>query len=128
MLIFTEYLWNIEETLSVVVTPGGARLIAFQSDRRSAFRGFIAGVLKFEDESELHFREFIDTTFLEPRLMYSYHYQDGQKQLIFRYDNAEHKPLLSQPEHKHTPTGIEISSASPLIEILDEILSFIRRP
>jgi hypothetical protein len=60
--------------------------------------------------------------------MYSYHYQDGQKRLVFRYDNAAHKPSLSQPEHKHTPEGVEVSSAPTLVEVLDEILSLIRRP
>ena len=39
--------------------------------------------------------------------MYAYHYQDVDYSLIFRYDNAAHRPARSQPEHKHTPSGIE---------------------
>jgi hypothetical protein len=44
------------------------------------------------------------------------------KRLIFRYDNASHKPVLSQPEHKHTPQGIVLSQALSLADIIDEIL------
>jgi hypothetical protein len=41
--------------------PRGA-LVSIQIDPRSALRGFIAGVLQFGDASELHFREFVDTS------------------------------------------------------------------
>lgn len=33
-----------------------------------------------------------------------------------------HRPTLSQLEHKHTPTGIELSTAPTLSQVLDEIL------
>lgn len=56
------------------------------------------------------------------RLTYAYHYQDKDNQLIFRYDNAAHKPHLPQPDHKHTATGIELSAAPTLMQVLDEIL------
>jgi hypothetical protein len=45
--------------------------------------------------------------------------------LIFRYDNAAHKPALSQDEHKHTSQGVELSSAPTLRQVLDEILDMI---
>ena len=30
----------------------------------------------------------------EPKPLYAYHYQDAEHHLIFRYDNAAHKPAL----------------------------------
>ena len=39
-----------------------AALVSIQIDPRSALRGFIAGVLQLGDASELHFREFVDTS------------------------------------------------------------------
>ena len=74
------------------------------------------------DGSELHFREYIDLTQAEPKIMYAYHYQDADHNLIIRYDNAAHKPALPQPEHKHTPLGIEASPVPTLAEVLDQVL------
>jgi hypothetical protein len=54
--------------------------------------------------------------------MYAYHYRDADGNLVFRYDNAVHRPALSQPEHKHTPVGIDASPAPSLPEVLDQIL------
>ncbi len=119
---FPEYARRIEDVLDAVVATGEATLVNIQIDPRSAFRGFIAGLLQFDDGSELHFREFVDTSQSEPRLMYAYHYQDVNKGLIFRYDNAAHRPRLPQAEHKHTPMGVAISPAPTLARVVDEIL------
>lgn len=119
---FTEYAQHIQTTLYDVIEAGQAQIIDLRIDPRSTLRGYIAGSLQFNDGSELHFREFIDLTQPDPRLVYAYHYQDQATQLIFRYDNAAHKPTLSQPEHKHIPSGIILSNAPLLIDVLDEIL------
>jgi len=71
-----------------LIATGEVTLTTLQIDQRSSLRGHIAGVLRFEDSSELHFREFVDTSRSSPRLMYAYHYQGIDKALIFRYDNA----------------------------------------
>ncbi|RIK44688.1 MAG: hypothetical protein DCC55_01605 [Chloroflexi bacterium] len=91
-------------------------------EQRSTLRGFLAGIIAFEDESELHFREFIDATQAESRLMYAYHYQDAEARLLFRYDNARHRPALPQREHKHTPEGIEVGISPTLAQVIDEIM------
>ncbi|MCU0502054.1 MAG: DUF6516 family protein [Anaerolineae bacterium] len=54
--------------------------------------------------------------------MYAYHYQNSAQQLFFRYDNAMHRPALAQPEHKHTISGIFLTTAPHLPALLDEIL------
>lgn len=118
---FLEYAKEIEELLNSVVAAGEAVLVDIQIDQRSSFRGFIKGLLEFSDASELYIREFVDTTQPEPRLMYAYHYQDKNSALIFRYDNATHRPVLPQMEHKHTPAGVEVSSAPTLAQVVDSI-------
>ena len=105
----------------MVLLTGDAGLIEFQTESRSETRDFIAGVLRFNNGSELHFREYVDTTQTQPRLLYAYHFQDGDKQLRFRYDNAAHRPKLPRPEHKHTVDGVEIAPAPTLQQVLDEI-------
>lgn len=85
-------------------------------------RGFVVGLLRFNNGSELHFREFVDATLSEPRLMYAYHFQDVNEALVFRYDNAAHRPPPPKTDHKHTPAGFTISNAPTLAQVVDEIL------
>jgi Family of unknown function (DUF6516) len=120
---FPEYTRVISEAIITLVATGQARLVNFQIDQRSNQRGFIAGVIAFADNSELHFREFVDTSLPELKTMYAYHYQDTSSGLIFRYDNALHRPPLAQREHKHTSTGIELGIKPSLTEVLNEIIS-----
>jgi hypothetical protein len=54
--------------------------------------------------------------------MYSYHYQDANQELIFRYDNARHRPSLSFREHKHLPEEIVAAPAPALEAVLTEII------
>lgn len=119
---FPEYTRAIQDVLDTVAATGEANVVSVRKDQRSLLRGFIAGMLQFNDGSELHFREFVDVSLPEPRLMYAYHYQDANKVLIFRYDNAAHRPPLPQAEHKHTPAGVEASLAPTLAQVIDEIL------
>lgn len=118
---FPDYARSIRDTLDEAVAVGEIALISLEVDQRSSIQGFIAGILQFDDGSTLHFREFVNVNHAEPKLMYAYHYQDAAANLIFRYDNAAHKPALPQAEHKHTPSSVEVRPAPALIEVLDEI-------
>ncbi len=120
---FLEYARGIEDTLNKVIETGEAVLLTLQMDQRSSMQGFIAGSLQFADGSLLHFREFVDSHSTQPKLMYVYHYQDATANLIFRYDNAAHRPALSQAEHKHTTSSLDLVPAPALAEVLNEILT-----
>lgn len=119
---FPEYAQSVSYILNTLVSTGLGRIENLSIDQRSRLRGFISGILIFNDESELHFREFIDNSLIEPRLMYVYHYQDHNKKLILRYDNAAHHHHLPQAEHKHTPDGIHSAQPPTLEQIIDEII------
>ena len=118
---FPEYTKAVTLLIDTLLASGQARVVNLQIDQRSMLRGFISGILAFEDDSELHFREFVDLTQSEPRLMYAYHYQDSKKALVFRYDNAAHRPLLPLAEHKHTPSAVSSIPAPTFIKVIDEI-------
>ena len=120
---FPEYARQITDSLDAVIATGQARLGNLQIDQRSTLLGFIAGILLFDDDSELHFREFLDISLPEPKLMYAYHYQDVHQALIFRYDNAEHRPKLAQAEHKHMRAGVSTLPVPTLAQVIDEILA-----
>ena len=91
-------------------------------DMRPGDQGYLTGTLIFADDSKLHFSEYVDHTGeVVDKLMYTYHYQDTGNQLIFRYDNALHKPALPSVAHKHLPTQIIAAPAPTLDEVLAEI-------
>jgi hypothetical protein len=50
--------------------------------------------------------------------------RDGD--LIFRYDNAVHRPALEFKEHKHIKGGVIIEAILPDVsDIMDEVLGFL---
>lgn len=120
---FPEYAQDLINVLNQVTASGEVILKDFEVDQRSSALGLISGILDLADGSSLHFREFVNTNLADLKMMYSYHYQDVNNNLIFRYDNAAHKPALPQAEHKHLPSRIELRQAPTLVEVIDEILS-----
>ena len=119
---FPEYVRELQETLNEASALGEVEVATLQVDQRSALRGLVAGSLQFGDGSTLHFREFVDLSQAEPKLTYAYHYQTAAAVLIFRYDNATHRPPLSHAAHKHTLAGIEVSAIPTLCGVVDQIL------
>ena len=96
--------------------------IAF--DKRGPSAGYVRGVVFCVDESQLHFREFVNTQPKVDRFTYVYHYQAADGLMIFRYDNTPHFPTLSSfPHHKHLSDGTSVvACATPtLAQVLAEI-------
>ncbi|WP_222620605.1 DUF6516 family protein [Sphaerospermopsis sp. LEGE 00249] len=58
----------------------------FSLDARSNYVGFIQVNLDFLRGSRLFFKEYIDLQESLEKLSYSFHYQDNENNLIFRYD------------------------------------------
>ena len=91
-------------------------------EARPGEQGYLTGSIIFADSSVLHFREFLDSAGeTEDKLMYTYHYQDENEQLVFRYDNARHRSPLRTLEHKHIPGQVVETAAPTLEDILAEI-------
>ena len=120
---FPEYARLIREALDTLLASGQAARADMDLDDRSAQRGYVTGRVVFSDHSELHFREFIDLTRTDPRVTYAYHYQDATNALIFRYDNARHRPALPRADHRHSPADVRPSHAPTLYEVVAEIFA-----
>ena len=92
-------------------------------DARSPKIGVIKGSMQFIDGSQLYFTEYVDCRYRLEKLNYSYHCQDANGSLLFRYDNAVHKPALPYSNHKHDASG-SISAAEPpeLAAVLEEAI------
>jgi hypothetical protein len=125
-MLLNTYQNNIVSIIQKYVDNGYILSFNFSVDARSNHIGFIQGSLEFLQGSRLSFREYVDLQESIEKLSYSFHYQDRDNNLIFRYDNAQHKPDLGYVEHKHIRDKI-ISSKIPdieqvILEIVNEYL------
>ncbi len=94
-------------------------------ESRPGEQAYLSGMIIFLDGSELYFSEFLDGSEVGvEKIMYSYHFQNTDKQLVFRYDNARHKPALPFLVHKHLSDKIIEHPAPTLESVLEEIISF----
>ncbi len=120
---FPEYAYAFQHTFDEPIRYGQITHLDLKIDTRSDMRGYISGTAFFENGSEFHFREFIDLTQNEPRLMYAYHFQSSDQQLVFRYDNAPHRPELPTPDHKHIyQEVISLDSPPDFKQVFEDIL------
>ena len=125
-MLLSEY---VSEIVEILDTYAKANLIA-DSDVYTDFRtekiGLVKGGITFINNSKLFFSEYLDVRYKIEKFSYSYHYQDKDGHLLFRYDNAKHKPDLGFEAHKHLMTGPTIEFASPDLKgILEEIMDYL---
>ena len=125
-MLIAEYFQEIESLITSYPKILESRI---HKDIRSVHIGIIEGTISFMDESVLHFIEFVDVQESITIFKYSYHYQNREGILIFRYDMApHHKELENFPHHKHLPGEKVIKATSPaLANVLDEIDDSIKR-
>lgn len=89
---------------------------------------YIKGEIIFIDRSEFHFKEYFIAIPSLKKLAYSYHYQNQNKKLIFRYDNADHyREIETHPYHKHIDNAVLCSENMELKKVLDEIIKIVRQ-
>ena len=116
-----EYFRQVDATITLC---SRVALKTMLYDERSETKGFIRGLLHFDDGSELHIREFVDVSTGIERYKYSYHYMRAGR-LMFRYDNSADitaRDFATYPHHKHVGDTIQESSAPSLAEVLAEIV------
>lgn len=111
------YFTQLKKTLDAYAAANFILDVGLTFETRPGNQGVLRGTIIFIDNSELHFKEYLDEAAqVIEKLAYSYHYHDAQKQLIFRYDNAQHKPPLLFEEHKHVTENDLIEAGAPTIE------------
>jgi hypothetical protein len=125
-MLLTEYL---SELIKVIDEYSKTNLIIDSNlsiDSRTEKIGVIKGSITFSDNSMLVFSEYLDLRYKVEKNSYSFHYQKQDGSLIFRYDNALHKPPLDTSGHKHMSDGKVIPAEPPgLKEILTEIMDLL---
>ena len=121
-MLLNEYLTDLNKIIADCAETGLIVSSDMMTDIRTEKIGFVKGTLVFLDGSALFFKEYLDLRFRLDKKTYSFHYQDAQAQLRFRYDNAAHKPALGFHDHKHTPEETLLSTVPHLQDVLAEIV------
>lgn len=125
-MLLSEYLSTLENAIHEYAKTNLIIDFDIGTDFRTEKIGIIKGSLSFVDESRLFFIEYLDARYKIEKITYSYHYQDKSGNLIFRYDNARHKPQLAFKDHKHVSNSNIIQSDSPdFSDILEEIVEYL---
>ena len=126
MSVFS-YFQNLLLAISRLEDYGLAKTIISNSESRPSGELFVNIKVELINNSVLFIREYISAKQEKiEHFSYAYQYQSADKSLIFRYDNAAHKPPLSEKEHKHLQNGEIIVYPLPSIElIVDEILDWL---
>ena len=102
---------------------GLVEAISFNSEVRAGGQAVLNIQVTLIDKSQFYIREYVTSKYGFNRVSYAYQYQSEDATLIFRYDNAQHKPRLGFDEHKHTRDGRIIQSQLPTIdEFMDEVI------
>jgi hypothetical protein len=98
----------------------------FVLDIRPSHQAYLTGRIEWFNGSQLHWTEFIDASSgAIEKLRYSYHLQNADKHLVFRYDNARHQPALPYREHKHIDEQTIIVAAAPTFQhVVEECMLF----
>ena len=122
-MVLAEYLSVLTTQVDEYSRAGLITSSEIKADFRTEKIGLIRGVIEFIDESRLFLTEYVDLRYKFDKLTYAYHYQDRNGHLIFRYDNALHKPRQPSKEHKHIKDEIISCGVPGLREVLEEILS-----
>ena len=117
---FSQHLASYQGTGLVVSTE-------IRFDGRTDTQGFISATVEFTDGSKLFVREYVDVRSGVEKFSYAYHYQDQATTLIFRYDNARHRPDLGFLDHRHTESSIVAVPIPTLESVLGEVFDYMRK-
>jgi hypothetical protein len=124
-MFITEYLTELAKTVEQHSRTGFITSTELKVDARTEKLGLIKGLIIFIDGSKLFFSEYLDLKYKTEKLSYVYHYQDRNDKMIFRYDNAVHKPAISGIDHKHNQVSIVVSPIPELDLVLEEIIQLL---
>ena len=121
-----EYLERFRRAIERLENYGYTEAIEIKEEIRPNKQAVVKATIVLINGSVLHIAEYIDARYGIDKISYGYQYQDREQKLIFRYDNASHKPRFKPEAHKHVANGtIEDSNLPDIFDIVDEIVKFL---
>ncbi len=120
-----EYLHVFREAIDKIDRYGYAESVTLHQEIRAGKQALLQVTVVLLDASSLHIKEYVDAMYGIEKVSYGYQYQDPHGDVIFRYDNAAHKPSLSMKEHKHIKDRIIEISPPDIADLVDEVISYL---
>jgi hypothetical protein len=117
-MLLSEYYAELAAIVDRYARSGLIVAMDLSFDARTSKIGKVKGALGFTDGTQLFFTEYVDGRYRLERVTYAYHVQDAKANLLFRYDNAAHKPALPYSCHKHLNTGSIVEADPPILIVL----------
>ncbi len=118
-----KYIQSIREAIERLDVYGFAESIDIREEIRAGKQAVIKIKVVLVDSSSLHIKKYVDYRYKMDIVSYAYQYQDANGGLIFRYDNAAHRPVLGFQNHKHISNGNIVEAELPNIsDIIDEVI------
>jgi len=125
-MLIGEYMISFRRAIELLDDYGFAETITYQEERRAGKQIIVKADVVLVDGSRLIIREYIGSKYGLEKLSYAYQYQDSSGSLIFRYDNAAHKPALISRNHRHDENGEIIITDPPEIQsLVDEVVRYL---
>jgi len=122
-MLLRNYLELFRQGIEKLEDYGYTESIQIKEEIRPNKQAIIKANIVFVDGSVLHIKEYIDAKYKIEKVSYAYQYQDRDGDIIFRYDNAAHRPMLWFKEHKHTKDGGIIEASLPdILDIINEVV------
>jgi len=121
-----DYLDSFHSAVGRIDDYGFAESIDINEEIRASKQAVTKVRIVLVDRSVLQVKEYIDAKYKIDKISYAYQYHDEEGELIFRYDNARHKPDLGFTEHKHLSNGSIVKCGVPDIsDVVDEVIEHI---
>lgn len=125
-MLLRNYLQLFRQGIEKLENFGYTESIKIKEEIRPNKQAIIKAEIILIDNSVLYIKEYIDAKYKIEKVSYAYQYQDGDGRLIFRYDNAVHRPALRFKEHKHIKAEVIIEASLPDIsDIIDEVVGYL---
>jgi len=125
-MLLNEYINRFREGIQKIDNYGYADSIDIREEIRANKQAILNVKVVLINQSVLHIKEYIDVKYKINRVSYAYQYQDRTGRLIFRYDNATHRPVLGFNEHKHSSDGTIYEAVLPdIFDFVDEVISYL---
>ena len=121
-----DYLDSFHSAVGRIDDYGFAESIDINEEIRASKQAVTKVRIVLVDRSVLQVKEYIDAKYKIDKINYAYQYHDEEGKLIFRYDNARHKPDLGFIEHKHLSDDSIVKCGVPDIsDVVDEVIEHI---
>ena len=119
-----EYLDLFRKAMEKFEKYGYADIVEIREEIRANKQAILNVKVVLINQSVLHIKEYLDAKYRINRVSYAYQYQDRTGRLIFRYDNAAHRPVLGFNDHRHSNDGTIYEAALPdIFDFIDEVIS-----